>query len=851
MFPTLNVRGIFGTIPDTPIKVQEGLCVATRHLGRNGSLLSEIASTIQVAKVPHVIEKDISFVCGIRKRLEDGKCNSRNYSQGERVHGIDGISPCLSAQMGGTANGSVLIVEGIDNMKELSMKPIKRPPMVEKLKKKLRAMPEVNLVDMGIPFGNNQPTSKLKDILETNVEPKYYLRKEIVEKIVKESGFEERLVSLKTPYNRDEPKMGSDISYCLDATYVKGTNTTMKSNRQLVGEGNPEIVTLNEPKHSNNKIYSEDGISPTLTTMGGRNRQPSIYEDQTTVAYSKSTRDTHVDHRGKVDGEANTISTGDGGGNQSTQNFVVQYNRKDEVGKELEVSHTLNSSDWRGINRNQDQSAVLECLTPNAKYKSENVYSDEGIGPCLQAHQGGTAGKSALTTNVSEPYRIRKLTPRECEKLQGYPDVLHKITFSLCSDQVKNYVNVVSKNPRLQRFVENVELQELRKLVHVAKNSLPHHHKTTFHVVENANTEATQVEFRRQSSELNGTVDSVVASILLDHQKLGENFVTESVVASITEEQITLHGKVGYRHSGMCISPNLNGESLQDILEKEMGSHVLSVVGNATVRGKATSIISNHLNTHFLYSSLATLYYYAEAAMNGFTQQETMPKSISLTMEYTSGHTVYGRRENGEVYEMTNTQRYRQCGNGVSSPVPAYILSKLIPKDEQIELFSLFSGIGGTELDLDKEQFKTVALCEWDKFASDVLRYHHPETINFGDVTKVLERRAEVPRCNMVAGGFPCQAWSSAGLRQGFDDARGRGDMVFRMFKIIQELKPKYVLCENVKGLMTFDGGNAFIEICKSLSELGYEFDFEILNSKNFGLAQNRERMFLFGRLKT
>ena len=586
------------TIPDAPIKVGEGLCIATRHLGRNGSLLSEIASTIQVAEVPHVTERDINFVCGIRKRLEDGKSNSRNYSQGERVHGVDGISPCLSAQMGGTANGSVLIIEGIDNMRELSVKPIKRPPMVEKLKKKLRAMPDVNLVDMFIPFGNNHPTPKLKDILETDVEPKYYLRKDIVEKIVKESGFEERLVSLKTPYNRGEPKTGSDVSYCLDATYAKGTNTTLKSRRQLVGEG--------------------------------------VYEDQTTVAYSKSTRDTHVDHRGKVDGEANTISTGDGGGNQSTQNFVVQYNRNDGIGKELEVSATLNSSDWRGLNRNQTQNAVLECLTPNAKYKSENIYSDEGIGPCLQAHQGGTAGSSALTTNVDEPYRIRKLTPKECEKLQGYP------------------------------------------------------------------------------------VD----------------------------------------------------------------------------------------------------------------------------------HTKYGRRENGEVYEMTNTQRYRQCGNGVSSPVPAFILSKLIPRGEQIEILSLFSGIGGTELDLDKEQFKTVAFCEWDKFASDVLRYHHPNTINFGDVTKVLERRSEIPRCNMVMGGFPCQSWSSAGLRQGFDDARGRGDMVFHMFKIIQELKPKYVLCENVKGLMTFDAGNAFIEICKSLSELGYEFDFEMLNSKNFGLAQNRERMFLFGRLK-
>lgn len=638
------------TIPNSPIKVEEGMCIATRHLGRNGSLVSEIASTLQVAEIPHVVERSIHFVGGIRKRLEDGKSNSRNYSQGERVHGVDGISPCLSSQMGGTANGSVLIMEGISNMNELNGKPIKRPPLVERMKKRLRAIPEINLIDLNIPFTNGKNTPKLKDILEKEVDPKYYLRKEIVEKIVKESGFEERLISLKTPYQRapmfnedgspakmPEPNVGSDISYCVDANYHKGTNTTEKSRRQLVAEESSDIVALNEPKHSNNRIYSEDGISPTLTTMGGGNRQPFVYEDQTTVAYSKSTRETHIDHRGKVDSEANTISTGDGGGNQSTQNFVVQYNRKDGVGKEIDTAYTLNSSDWRGINRNQDQNAVLECLTPNAKYKSENVYSDDGIGPCLQAHQGGTAGNSALTTSKEEPYRIRKLTPTECNRLQGWDDQLNK----------------------------------------------------------------------------------------------------------------------------------------------------------------------------------------------------------------------YGRKEDGTVYEMTNTQRYKQAGNGVSSPVPAYILSKVIPKDEKIDIFSLFSGVSGTEQDLDKEQYRTVAFCEFDKFASDVLRYNHPEIRNYHDVTKVLENPdEELPVCNMITGGFSCQPWSSAGLRQGFSDEKGRGDVVFHMLKIIEKLKPKYTLFENVKGLLTYDGGNAFVEICKSLSELGYEFDFEMLNSKHFGLAQNRERVFIIGRRK-
>lgn len=316
--------------------------------------------------------------------------------------------------------------------------------------------------------------------------------------------------------------------------------------------------------------------------------------EQHTVAYSKSTRDEHIDIRGKVNGEANTISTGDGGGNMSTQNFVaVSMNRNEGIKKELETSHCLSSTDWRGLNRNQDQTEV---------YDADNI-------------------------------RIRKLTPVECERLQAWPD----------------------------------------------------------------------------------------------------------------------------------------------------------------------------------------------------------------------NQTKFGRKPNGQVYELSNTQRYSICGNGVTASVSAKILDTLIP-NEEVRVLSLFSGGGGTELALPN-RFTVVGHCEFDAHASAVLHYHWPSVPNFHDVTKLVER-GDVPEFDLLTFGFPCQAFSIAGLRQGFADNKGRGNLIYNVFDIIQKHRPKYLLGENVKGLLSHDKGDTFEAILQGLSECGYDVDFELVNSKHFGVAQNRERVFIFGRRK-
>lgn len=114
---------------------------------------------------------------------------------------------------------------------------------------------------------------------------------------------------------------------------------------------------------------------------------------------------------------------------------------------------------------------------------------------------------------------------------------------------------------------------------------------------------------------------------------------------------------------------------------------------------------------------------------------------------------------------------------------------------------------------------------------------------NYGDITKINE--AELPDFDMLVGGVPCQSWSIAGKRGGFGDERG--NMWFQYSKILRAKQPKYFIAENVKGLLSHDGGKSMERICEELCDCGYAIDFEVLNSKNFGVPQSRERVFIIG----
>jgi DNA (cytosine-5)-methyltransferase 1 len=159
-----------------------------------------------------------------------------------------------------------------------------------------------------------------------------------------------------------------------------------------------------------------------------------------------------------------------------------------------------------------------------------------------------------------------------------------------------------------------------------------------------------------------------------------------------------------------------------------------------------------------------------------------------------------------------------------------------------LRYFSLFSGIGGFELGFP-ESWINVGYSEIDKYALAIYKYHFPEEINYGDATKINTNK--IPEFDILASGFPCQAFSCAGKRMGFEDTRGT--LFFEIARIIKEKRPQTILLENVRGLLSHARGRTFAVILSVLDELRYHVEWEVLNSKNYGVPQNRERVFIVG----
>jgi len=185
-----------------------------------------------------------------------------------------------------------------------------------------------------------------------------------------------------------------------------------------------------------------------------------------------------------------------------------------------------------------------------------------------------------------------------------------------------------------------------------------------------------------------------------------------------------------------------------------------------------------------------------------------------------------------------------------------------------MKYFSMFSGIGGFEHginnirpdlwdrakglqnmpDIKKPQSRAtcVGFSEVDKYATQIYKKHFPNHKEYGDVSRISW--SDVEDFEILVGGFPCQAFSIAGKRGGFNDTRGT--LFFEVARCLKEKQPRLFVLENVKGLLSHDKGATFVTIISTLDELGYDLQWQVLNSKNFGVPQNRERVFIIGHLR-
>lgn len=199
------------------------------------------------------------------------------------------------------------------------------------------------------------------------------------------------------------------------------------------------------------------------------------------------------------------------------------------------------------------------------------------------------------------------------------------------------------------------------------------------------------------------------------------------------------------------------------------------------------------------------------------------------------------------------------------------------PQANGLKYLSLFSGIGGFELGIqraideveqrgcgqkenemeafmsntisqpNKRQSATcIGYSEIDKYAIKVYERQFNEHTHYGDATKI--NAAELPDFDLLVGGFPCQSFSVAGKRAGFNDTRGT--LFFDIARVLAEKRPRHLVLENVKGLLSHDQGKTFQTILGVLSDLGYRVEWQVLNSKNFGVPQNRERVYFVGHLR-
>ncbi len=173
-------------------------------------------------------------------------------------------------------------------------------------------------------------------------------------------------------------------------------------------------------------------------------------------------------------------------------------------------------------------------------------------------------------------------------------------------------------------------------------------------------------------------------------------------------------------------------------------------------------------------------------------------------------------------------------------------------KMKKLTVGSFFAGVGGIDLGFEQTgKFKVVYANEFDEFPAKTYEANFPIKVDVRDINDV--KGNEIPDFDVMVGGFPCQAFSLAGYRQGFADEKGRGTLFFEMVRIIREKKalgkqPRIVFFENVKNLVGHDNGNTFRVILELLTNLGYKVEQQVLNACEYGnIPQNRERIYIVG----
>lgn len=160
---------------------------------------------------------------------------------------------------------------------------------------------------------------------------------------------------------------------------------------------------------------------------------------------------------------------------------------------------------------------------------------------------------------------------------------------------------------------------------------------------------------------------------------------------------------------------------------------------------------------------------------------------------------------------------------------------------------SFFTGVGGIDLGFESQDFRTVYANEFDEKARETFALNFPHVqLDERDIQEVSA--SEVPSTDIIVGGFPCQAFSIEGYRQGFHDEKGRGTLFFELARIVEEKQPSAIFLENVKNLVRHAKGNTLRVILETLEDLGYYLTYQVMNASEYGnIPQGRDRIYIVG----
>jgi len=299
-------------------------------------------------------------------------------------------------------------------------------------------------------------------------------------------------------------------------------------------------------------------------------------------------------------------------------------------------------------------------------------------GGCITANYHKGVPYNAMTTahqmmRYTEDYRIRRLTPLECERLQTVPDNEIICVFALCLDQVKNYVNAVEQNPKLLKLALSAEKEELNEFVKLANQNMKQNNQLTKSIVQQGVDMMTQRQINQctkiNQKENNTTVNNAENIVMCKSQNQEEDFVLPNVFINITEGRTMRVGMEELHQKGNHSTIHLNGKKPLALF----GNEIMQLVKDVDAGMKKTNDLSSIfttlsvLSTKSLEQMLATYYWFAKSAITGFTQDTTNQNSLSVQFQINDGYTAV----------VSDTARYKMLGNGWTVDVIVHIFSYL------------------------------------------------------------------------------------------------------------------------------------------------------------------------------